>query len=524
MQRRRLLQFSAAAFAAPRVAAAQGSRVLRFRANNDLTVLDTIWSSAFVTRHHAFAMFDTLYGVDETLTPHPQMVAGHRIEDAGLTWRLMLRDGLKFHDGEAVLARDCVASIRRWAKVDSFGQALMAATEELSAPSDREIRFRLKRPFPLLPNALGKASTFVPVMMPERLARLEPGQNITDPVGSGPFRYVKAERIAGARTVYERFAGYVPRPDGTPRFTAGPKQVHFDRVEWIVLPDPATATAALRTGEIDWYEDPYLDLLPTLRGDRGVVVDNYNPAGNIGIIRLNHLHPPFDNPAMRRAVLGAVNQTDLMGGITADAALRDDKVGIFCPESPLASDAGLQVLTGPRDMAAVRRNLQAAGYKGEPVVFLTAVNSVGINALAEVASDQFRRAGLNVEYVSLDFGNWLQRRNRRNPPVEGGWNALTTFLPGMEMWDPAGHLPLRGNGAAAWSGWPDSPRIEALRDDWFQAGDDDRRKSLAREMQLQAWQDVPFIPAGRWKQPTAYRANLTGVLRGSPLFWNVRRA
>ena len=527
MQRRDFLKTAVAGVAGlstPRLSAAESIRVLRFRPNNDLTVLDPIWTSVFVTRHHGFMVFDTLYGQDDQMRPHPQMVEGHRIENDGKLWRLTLREGLKFHDGEPVLARDVVASIRRWARADAFGQALMAATDELSAISDREVKFRLRRPFPLLPNALGKGTTFMPAIMPERLARADLSRPLTEAVGSGPYRFVAAERIAGVRAVYERFRDYVPRQGGQTQFTSGPKIAHFDRIEWITIPDPATAAAALRTGEIDWYEDPMLDLLPTLRRDRSVVVDTINPAGNMGIIRLNHLHPPFDNPAVRRAILGAINQTELMAGIAgSDRSLWDDKVGIFCPESPLASDAGLEVLTSPRDPAKVRRDLEQAGYRGEPVVFLTATNSVGINALAEVASDQFRRNGINVEYVALDFGNWLQRRNRREPPSQGGWNVLTTFLPGMELWDPAGHLALRGNGQNAWSGWPTSARIEELRDAWFMAKDDETRRALGREMQLQAWQDVPYIPAGRWKQPTAYRRDLTGVLRGIPLFYNVRR-
>ncbi|MDB5413289.1 MAG: transporter substrate-binding protein [Rubritepida sp.] len=500
---------------------AQAARILKFRPNNDLSVVDPIWSSAFVTRHHGNAVFDTLYGMDNRLNPQPQMVEGHVVENDGLLWRLTLREGLRFHDGEPVRARDCVQSIRRWAVVDSYGQTLMAATDELSAPSDREIRFRLKRPFPLLPNALGKANTFMPAMMPERLALTDAGRQVSDPVGSGPFRFVAAERVAGARVVYERFAGYVPRPSGTPEFTSGPKVAHFGRVEWMILPDPGTAANALRAGEIDWYEDPLIDLLPTLRRDRRVVVDDFNPAGNMGLIRFNHLHAPFDRPAIRRAAMAALDQTSLMQAIAgADRAMWNDRVGVFVPESPMASDAGI---AAPLSPDAARRGLEAAGYAGEKVTFISATSSVGINTLAEVATDQLRRAGMNVDFLAMDFGNWLQRRNRREPPDQGGWSVLTTFLPGLEMWDPAGHLALRGNGAAAWSGWPDSPRLEGLRDQWFATADAGARAAMGRGFQLANAEDVAFVPAGRWKQPTAYRAGLIDLPRHMPLFYTLRR-
>lgn len=498
----------------------QGARILRFRPNNDLSVLDPIWSSAFVTRHHGNAVFDTLYGMDNGLNPHPQMVAGHVVENDALLWRLTLREGLRFHDGEPVLARDCVQSIRRWATVDSFGQTLLDATDELSAPTDREIRFRLKRPFPLLPNALGKANTFMPAMMPERLALTEPGRQVSEPIGSGPYRFIASERISGARVAYEKFADYVPR-EGHPEFTSGPKIAHFDRLEWIIMPDHGTAANALRAGEIDWYEDPLLDLLPILRRDRRVVVDNFNPAGNMGIVRFNHLHPPFSNPAIRRAAMGAINQAELMQALAgSDRDMWNDGVGVFVPESPMASTAGIQP---PKDPAATRRDLETAGYAGEPVTFLTATTSVGINTLAEVASDQLRRAGMNIDYVAMEFGNWLQRRNRREPPAQGGWNILTTFLPGLELWDPAGHLALRGNGSAAWSGWPTSSRIEALRDRWFDTADPVARAAMGAEFQRAAIEDVPYVPAGRWRQPTAYRVGLTDLPRHMPLFYTLRR-
>jgi len=186
--------------------------------------------------------------MDNRPNPHPQMVEGHAIENDGLIWRLTLREGLGFHDGESVRARDCMQSIRRWAVVDAFGQTLMAATEELSAPSDPEIRFRLKHPFPLLPNALGKANTSVPAIMPECLSRTDPGRQVTEPIGSGPFRFNTAERAAGARVAYERFADYVPRP-GTPECNSGPENAHFDRLEWTILPDHGTAANAVRRND-----------------------------------------------------------------------------------------------------------------------------------------------------------------------------------------------------------------------------------------------------------------------------------
>ena len=524
MKRRELLAGAAAMLAAPGVARSQNNRVLRFIPQTDLSVLDPVMTTVYATRDHAYMVFDTLYGTDSQYRTSPQMVEGHKVENDGKLWTLTLRDGLKWHDGGPVLARDCVASIRRWGKRDPFGQALLAATDELAAADDKTIRFRLNRPFPLLPEALGKLPTLVPVMMPERLASTDAFTAVSEMVGSGPFRFRADERISGARVAYERFAGYVPRAGGTPDWTAGPKVVHFDRVEWTTIPDPSTAAAALMSGEQDWWNYSTTDMLPVLRRARNIAVEVLDPSGIICLMRLNHLQPPFNNPAIRRALLRAMNQSDLMIAVAGDdPAMWHVPTGFFPPGTPLANDAGMEVLTGPRDYDRVKRDLAAAGYKGERVVFLAANDPPFVKTLADVGADMLQKAGMNVDFQLGDFGTLISKRNSKAPVEAGGWSAFMTALAGTDMMNPAVQAALRGNGENSWIGWPDSPRVEQLRNEWFDAPDLAAQKRIAREIQLQAFQDVLYLPAGQFSQATAYSRKLTGMLKGYALFWNLRK-
>ena len=271
-----------ATLAAPRVIRAQGQSELRFIPHADLASLDPVWTTADITRNHGNMIYDLLYGLDADFQPHPQMVDGHRVDSDGLTWELTLRDGLRFHDGEKVLARDCVACILRWGKRDAFGSAMMSRTDEVSAPSDRVIRIRLKKPFALLPVALAQPNC---VIMPERIARTDANVQISDPTGSGPFRFLTDERIQGSRSVYAKFDGYVPRPEGKTDFLAGPRIVHFDRVVWTFQPDPATSAAALGKGEFDWWENPPIDLVALAAEQQGAVRRCEEPHGR------HRLHP-----------------------------------------------------------------------------------------------------------------------------------------------------------------------------------------------------------------------------------------
>ncbi len=526
MKRRTLFGAGAAMLAAPRYARSQGTGVLKFVPQIDLSYLDPHGTTAYVTRGHGHMIYDTLYGMDGNFKATPQMVAGHVVVNDGKLWTLTLRPGLLWHDGEKVTARDCVASIKRWAKRDALGGALMSATDELSAPDDRTIVFRLNRPFPLLPDALGKITSPMPAMMPERFANTDPFKQLTDMIGSGPFTWVGSERVAGARAVYAKFDKYVPRQGGTPDWNSGPKVVHLDRVEWTTIPDASTKASALLQGEQEWWENPVHDLMPLLRRDRRVKLDTINFSGSVNMMRLNHLQPPFNNPAIRRAVLHAIDQVAMMQAIVGtDPKTYHTPHGVFCPGTPLASEAGLEPLKGPRDYEKVKRMVKDAGYAGEKVTMLVATDYAQFKAIGDVAADMFQKIGMNVDYIATDWGTMLQRRNNRGPVDQGGWSCFSTGWEGVDHLDPANHYAVRGNGAdaASWPGWCVSEKLEQLRNAWFAAPDLASQQAICRDMQVQVMQDVPSIPLGQYVQMTAYRTNITGVLRGFPVFWNVKK-
>ena len=527
LNRRHFLAAVPASLAAPSIVRAAGATTLKFIPQIDLAFLDPHWSTANVTRGHGYMVFDTLYGQDASYTPSPQMLEGHVVENDGKLWTLTLRPGLLWHDGTPVLTRDCVASIRRWARRDAFGGTLMAATDELSAPDDRTIRFRLKKPFPLLPYALSKPTTPSPVMMPERLANTDPFTQITEMIGSGPFRFVASERVPGARNVYQRFDGYKPRESGTPGWTAGPKVVHFDRVEWTTITDAGTKAAAMQAGEQDWWENPTHDLLPLLRKSKDIRIEVKNPTGSVDMMRPNHLQPPFNNPAILRALLLAIDQASYMEAIVGnDPSMYRTPHGVFCPNTPMASTDGLEPLMGPRDYGKAKEAIKRAGYAGEKVAMLVATDYAQFKAIGEVAADMFGKVGMNVEYVATDWGTMLQRRNNRGPVDQGGWSCFATGWEGLDHMNPSNHYAIRGNGneASAWPGWCVSPKLEALRNAWFDAPDQAAQREVCRQMQVQCMTDVPSIPLGQYIQPVAYRGRISGVLPGFATFWNVRPA
>src|ERR1700719_4457906 len=243
---------AAGRLAAPALAQGAAARTLRFVPHADLANFDPIWGTANIVRNASALVYDTLYGFDVELQPQRQMIEAEEVSADGLTWTFRLRPGLKFHDGEPVLAKDAVASVSRWAARDPIGQMLKGIQNELVAVDDRTFRWVLKKPFPKMLLALGKISTPCCFIMPARIAATDPFKQIGEYIGSGPMRFVRSDWTPGVKSAFEKFDGYVPRPEEA-SWMAGGKRIVADRIEWIVMPDPSTAAAAPQTGGGGWW-------------------------------------------------------------------------------------------------------------------------------------------------------------------------------------------------------------------------------------------------------------------------------
>jgi peptide/nickel transport system substrate-binding protein len=533
MKRRSFLKSAASAgaaatiggFAMPAIGQNVAAKTLRFVPQANLANFDPIWGTQYVVRNASAMVWDTLYGIDSKLKPQRQMVEGETVSSDGLTWTFKLRPGLKFHDGSPVLSRDVVASLARWAVRDPMGQMLLAIQQELVAIDDSSFRWVLKKPYPKLLLALGKNGTPMAFIMPERLAKTDPFQQVSEYIGSGPMRFVRNEWTPGAKAVFERFPDYVPRAEPA-SWLSGGKRMLVDRIEWVVLPDPATASAALQNGEVDWWENPLSDLVPSLRRNRNIDVDIADPFGNIGSFRMNHLHPPFNNPGVRRAVMMALDQEDYMRAVVGD----DEKLwkrlpSYFTPGSLSYNEVGADVLKGPRNLEAAKKLLAESGYKGEPVTCIVAQDQAITKAQGDITADLLKKLGMNVDFVATDWGTTGTRRASKAPPGQGGWSMFHTWHAGADCLSPAGYNALRASGDKAWFGWPDSPKVESAIDDWYAAPDAAAELKAAEAINAAAFEHTVYAPTGFFLTYQAWRKNVSGVVSGPlPFFWGVSKA
>jgi peptide/nickel transport system substrate-binding protein len=517
---------SAALLAAAPRARAQNradTRTLRFIAQSDLRVLDPIWTTAYITRNHGYMVFDTLFAIDAEFAPHPQMVGDFSVSPDQLTYRFQLRDGLAFHDGSPVRSTDCVASLKRWMVRDSHGQSIALALDEIKPDGDKSFSIKLKEPFSLLIDALAKVSSLAPFIMPERLANTDPFQQVTEAVGSGPFKFVKDEFQPGHMVVYVKNAGYVPRKE-PPSWASGGKVVKVDRVEWLYIPDAMTKVAALNAGEADWWENPPNDLVPLLASNADIVIGKADPLPTPIMVKFNHLLPPFNNVKMRQAVLTVASQADFLSALAGDQTNWQLCPSFFTCGGPMANDAGSVALTGPRDYDKAKKLVAEAGYNGEKIVVLDAIDQPVAHSQALVVTDELKKLGLNVELQSMDWGTLVTRRAIKEPLDKGGWNIFATGWVGADLLDPAINPTLRTNGEKGHFGWPSDAKIEELRSQWLKAATFDERKKLAEAIQLRAFEIVPYIPTGQFFAKTAYHKYVKGVIEAPAfLFWNVEK-
>jgi peptide/nickel transport system substrate-binding protein len=525
MKRRRFLQaLPAAALPLPAIAQGRGAHTLRLIHGSDLGSLDPVWTTAPPTKDYAFLVYDQLLAVDADYIPRPQMAEGWVVEDDGRSYVISLREGLRFHDDEPVRAPDCIASIRRWSARDGFGQVLARAIDTMEVIDDGRFRIRLKTPFPLLPAALGKSNSSQCFIMPERVANTDPMKQIAESIGSGPYRFLRDEWIAGARAAFARFDGYTPRPEPVSGI-AGGRNPACERVEWTIIADPATALAAMQAGEQDYWDSPLHDLLPIMRKDSSLIVHARNTSGSYGMLCMNQLQKPFSNPAIRQAVAMAINQTDyLRATVGDDPDFMKVCHSFFACGTPYGTDAGAEVLK-VQNLDRARAALHTAGYAGEKVVILAPADPPFVGAMGQVTNDLLRRLGMAVEFVACDFATMSQRRVSHAPTEDGGWSIFHTVWAGTDVLNPAVNQLLRGAGTAGWFGWCTDEKLEALRSQWFGENDPAVAAQVAKDLQIEAFTSLPYIPLGSTIAPVVWNKRLTGVF-DCPVaaYWNIGKA
>ncbi|RVE84373.1 ABC transporter substrate-binding protein [Sinorhizobium meliloti] len=516
------------AFSMPSILRAQAgpadARTLRMVMSGDLSVFDPIFTTADITGCHALAIYDTLFSLDSKLRPQPQMVGKWDLSDDKRTYTFELRDGLIWHDGTLVTAADCVASIRRWAQVDSGGKLIMERARDISKKDDKTFTIALKEPLGLLLDLLVQTE-YYPAMMREKDAVRPATDQVTENIGSGPFKFNAALAKPGASFTYDRNENYVPRREPADGF-AGGKVVKVDRAIWDNIADSQTALAALQAGEIDFLQGLPGDLYPVIESDPNLTLQILNSGGYVQCLRMNCLQKPFDNVKARQAMLHLIDQEAFLRVTASDPKFGHVVTSIFGNDGPYSNDenTGWHKKGGDPEMA--KQLFREAGYAGEKVVILQPTNIASFSNASQLLADSLRKIGINVELAPSDWGGLIQRRVNKGPVESGGWSIFITDDTNVSLSSPISQIFLSANGEEGWYGWPKSEEYESLRAQWADTETFEERQALARKMQRAWWDFAGDVYLGQIVAPIARRKTLTGMIEiQSNLvpMWNIQR-
>jgi peptide/nickel transport system substrate-binding protein len=528
MQRRSIISTAvsaislAVALLAPVGLAHAQAKTLKVVPHANLTVLDPVWTTAFITRNHGYMIYDTLFGTDLQGNVKPQMVDKWSVSKDNLLWTFTLRDGLEFHDGKPVTSEDAVASLKRWGSRDSFGGALMRSIDSWGTPDAKTFTIKLKTPFGVMLDALGKPSSNVPFIMPARMAATPGTEQIKEHIGSGPYKFNPADFKPGERVIYTKNDKYKPRSE-VANGTTGGKVVNVDRVEWVIIRDPQTQFNALIAGEVDIVEQPAFEQYASLKTQKDIQIFDMSPAGTQFIFRFNHMHPPFNNVKIRQAAMVALGQEQHLKTQVGTPGLFKFCKSMYPCGTPYASD-NTGIYTGTADPKKAAAMLKEAGYDGTPVVLMRPTDLAAIAKLPLVAKQQLEAAGFKVDMPQSDWATLVARRAKKDLPSAGGWNAFMTAWTAGDILNPITMAMMNATGDKGWFGWQDDKQIEDLKVRFIAAGSDAEKKKIAELIQLRAMETASHVHLGQYNNPAAHRNNVKGLMAaGAQVYWNVTK-
>jgi peptide/nickel transport system substrate-binding protein len=506
------------------VQVARSETTLNVAASADLTSLDTMGPAATSTYIHGMLVYDMLFAEDQDLQVHPQMVGSETVSGDKLTYTLTLRPGLFFHDGGKVTTHDVVASLKRWMGLDTVGRTMAMDVQSMDVIDDRTFVIKLARPFPV-EQALANCGSGLPVIYRAKEAEGGPFTRETPVVGSGPFQFVGSEWLPGDRITYSRFAGYQPRPEPPSGF-AGAKIAKVDRIAFHVIPDAATKSAALQSGEIDFIDQLQFDQAEALEGRKGLIVSTLSQIYNPFFMRPNSLYPPFDNAKARQALALAVNQADYMAVAFNKPDWGKPCLSYFVCGSPNATTSGSEPFA-QQDLVRARALLAESGYKGEKVVLLSSHETLFVGMAADYAAENLKLIGLNVDQVESDWGSLMARRNSKKAPDAGGWNIFITSLSGAALYSPLSNsISDTTCGGRNFAGWACDDKAAALRDAYIHESEPARQRAILEQLSKRLWDVMPTVILGQRAQLYAWRDNIKGFVHPpslSTVFWNIEK-
>jgi len=473
--------------------------IIRVGMMGEPPALDTHWTTATITDVLSNHLYEGLYTLDENRRPIPMLAEGMpTVSQDGLTYTFRLRQGVKFHNGKEMTAEDVVPSLKRWGQRSIRGKPLFASVADLRAVDRYTVEMRLKERSAIVVISLALASSFAAIYPKEVAEKFPPDVKTTEYVGTGPFKLAEWKPDQYIRMV--RFEDYKPRSE-KPSGYGGAKIAYVDEIRWIPVPDVATRVAQMETGELDVADDLNLDAYERLKANpnvRPLVAKPYYWP----VAVFNKKEGWGANQKFRQAWQAAIDIEPILKAMAGgrsefyrmDSSLAFPEVAAWHTKIP-----GLP--WNERNPGKAKRLLQEAGYKGEPVRFITTQEYKWMYDFALITKQQLEDVGFNIDLQVIDWASVIQRRNN---PKE--YDAFTTGMGAEEMYEPTLHAAL----SCAWPGWNCDEEVQKLQAELARETDPKKRYDLWERQTMLFYEKVPLIGYGNLFGLRAIRSTVKG--------------
>lgn len=471
--------------------------------------LDAHWTTAAITDIITNHVYEGLYTLDENRRPIPMLAETHVVSRDGLTYTFKLRQGVKFHNGKEMSSDDVVASLSRWGKQSIYGKNLFALVTDVRAVDRHTVEMKLKEPSPIVLISLAVANNFGAIYPKEIAEKFPPQTKATEWVGTGPFKVAEWKPDQYIRMV--RFDEYKARPERANGY-GGAKTVYVDELRWIPVPDVATRVAQLETGELHFADDLNLDQYDRLAKNPNIRPIIAKPYFWLTAI-LNKKEGLMTNQKLRQAWQAAIDIEPIMRNVAGgksefyrmESSLAHVEIGEWHTKIP-----GLP--WNERNKEKAKRLLQEAGYRGEPIRFVTTQEYKWMYDFALLTKQQLEDLGFVIDLQVVDWSTLVQRRN--NPKA---FDAFTTGI--GPFYDPTHAVVLSCN----WPGWTCDEEITRLQQELARETDPKKRRALWERQTRLFYEKVPVIRYGDLHGLRATRQHVKGFNEKTdrPRFFNV---
>jgi peptide/nickel transport system substrate-binding protein len=483
--------------------------VLRIGNLGEPPTLDAHWTTATLTEVLTNHLYEGLYALDEGYRPIPMLAESMpTVSSDGLTYAIKLRPGIKFHNGKEMTSDDVVPSLNRWMQQSAYGKALAAVLAEMRATGKYAIELKLK--YAAVEVNLAAPNNFGAIYPKEIAEKFPPAEKVTEFVGTGPFKLAEWKPDQYIRMV--RFDDYKSRTEKTSGY-GGAKAVYVDEIRWIPVPDVATRVAQMETGELEFADDLNIDAFDRLQKSanaRPVVAKPYYWL----VAVLNKKEGLMANQKLRQAWQAAIDIEPIMKAVAGGRSefYRMDASLAFVENTPWWVKQQPGWGWNEHNKEKVKKLLQEAGYKGEPVRFVTTQEYKWMYDFALLTKQQLEDVGFNIDLQVVDWATLVKRRNN---PKE--YEAFTTGT--GNIFEPTAFTVL----SCTWPGWTCDADIQGLVQEMAKETDPKKRYALWEQMHKLWYEKVPSIRYGDLHGLRAASKKLQGFNEKTerPRFYNV---